>query len=133
VLRCTITAREDAGRLEHDIHTQRLPRKLCRILDRQNLEFVLVDGDGVGAGFDVRLQVAEDGVVLQQMGQRRSVGQIVDRDDIYAAVVHSGAHDVAADTAEPVDPDFDGHLTSPLSYCETIDFNEPLAWWSTPD
>jgi hypothetical protein len=36
--------------------------------------------------------------------------QIVHGDEIDAAVAHSGAHDVAADTAEPVDPDFDGHL-----------------------
>ncbi len=44
------------------------------------------------------------------MGQGVGIRQIVDGDDVDAAVAHSGAHDIAADTAEPVDPDFDGHL-----------------------
>src|SRR5580765_1554600 len=66
------------------------------------------------------------------MGQRRGIGQIVDCDDIDPTVAHGGAHDVAADTAEPVDPDFDGHLRLLRATRETIDCNERLAWWSTP-
>ena len=70
----------------------------------------LSDRDAVALGRDVGLQVAEDRVVLEQVGERLGVGQVVDGDDVDAAVVHGGAHDVAADAAEPVDPDFDGHL-----------------------
>jgi hypothetical protein len=45
--------------------------------------------------------------------QRVGVGQVVDRYDIDAAVTHRGAHDVAADAAEPVDPDFHSHRKIP--------------------
>ena len=97
------------GGLEHDVDAERLPRQLRRILDREHLELVAVDGDAVAARGDVGLQVAEDRVVLEQVRQRLGVGQVVDGDDVDPAVAHGGAHDVAADAAEPVDPDFDGH------------------------
>src|SRR5260370_41833070 len=64
------------------------------------------------------------------MGQRVGIRQIVDRDDVDGAVVDGGAHDVAADTAEPVDPDFDGHLRLLRAPGEIHDSNERLAWRS---
>ena len=76
---------EEAGRLEHDVDAEVLPRQLRRVLDRQDLELVLVDRDAVALGRDVRLQVAEDRVVLEQVRERLRVGEIVDRDDIDAA------------------------------------------------
>ena len=52
-------------------------------------------------------------VVLQQVGQRGGVGQIVDGHEVDVLVLHGGAHDVAADAPEPVDADFHCHrLTS---------------------
>ena len=48
---------------------------------------------------------------FEQVRERLRVGQIVDRDDV-DVVVHGRAHDVAADAAEPVDPDLDGHRAS---------------------
>ena len=120
-------------RLEHDVDAERLPRQLRRILHREDLELVLVDGDPVALGGDVGLEVAEDRVVLQQVGERLGVGQIVDRDDVDAAVVHGGAHDVAADAAEPVDPDFDGHLRFLPATCETLILMNGLRGGQTTD
>ena len=60
-------------------------------------------------GRDVRLQVAQNRVVLEQVGERLRVGQVVDGDNIDRVVIHRRAHDVPANPAEPVDPYFDGH------------------------
>ncbi len=65
VLRRAVAAGEDTGRLEYDINPERFPGQLRRILDRQDLEFILVDGDLVSAGGDARLEVAENGVVFE--------------------------------------------------------------------
>ena len=60
-------------------------------------------------------EVAEHGVVLQQMCQGRRVGGIVDRDEVYARVAHRGAHDIPTDSTEPVDPDSHRHSHPPLA------------------
>ena len=74
--------REPPGALEDEIHAERLPRQLRRILLGQHLELTPVDRDAVALGRDVRLEVAEDGVVLQQVGQRGRAGEVVDGDDL---------------------------------------------------
>src|SRR6185312_11522491 len=50
--------------------------------------------------------------VFQQMRQRGGVGQVVNRDEIDLFVAQCCTHDVAADAAEPVDPDFHSHYAS---------------------
>jgi hypothetical protein len=133
VLRRGVAVGEQSRRLEDDVDAQRFPRKLGRILDGQHLELVLVHRDAVPLRGDVRVEVAEYRVVLQQMGQRVGVRQVIDRHDIDAAVAHRGAHDVAADAAEPVDPHLDCHLRFPPSSGEINDFNERLARRSNHD
>ena len=125
---------EDAGRLEHHVDAEVLPRQLRRVLHRQDLELVVVDGDPVALGGDVGLQVAEDRVVLQQVGEGVGRGEIVHRDDVDVAVAHGGAHDVAADAAEPVDPDFDGHQSSKpgLPSARLTSLREPFLARSAP-
>ena len=86
---------------------------LGRVALRDDLEEILADGDAAVPGLDRLIQVAENRVVLQQMGQRLGVGQIVDRDEIDVRLLLEGrAHDVAADAAEPVDTDLDCHECS---------------------
>ena len=116
VLGGAVAVGEDAGRLEHDVDAERLPRQLRRILQREHLELVAVDGDAIARGRDVGLEIAQDRVVLEQVRERFGVGEVVDGDDVDRVVVHRRAHDVAADAAEPVDTDFDGHSqVSPLT------------------
>ncbi len=67
-------------------------------------------GNAVGGRAHVRVEIAEHRVVLEEMGQRGGVGQVVDRDEIDLLVPHRGAHDVAPDPPEPVDAHFDGHV-----------------------
>ncbi len=115
-LAAAVAVGEDAGRLEHDVDAEGLPRQLRRILQREHLELVAVDGDAIALGRDVGLEVAQNRVVLEQVGERFSGSQVVDGDDIDRIVIHRRAHDVAADAAEPVDPYFDGHSqVSPLT------------------
>ena len=47
-----------------------------------------------------------DGVVLQQMGQRFGIGDVVDADELNLGLLRHGgrAQYVAADSSEPVDP-----------------------------
>ena len=59
---------------------------------------------------DVLREPAEDRVVLQQVGEGLVVGQVVDADDLdVGARRESGAEEVAADAAEAVDANADGH------------------------
>ena len=100
---------ELAGRLEHDVDAEILPRQLRRILLREHLELIAADLDGVAGGADRHGEVAEHRVVFQQVRERRRVGDVVDRDDVDVVVRQRRAHDVAADSSEPVDADLDGH------------------------
>jgi hypothetical protein len=43
------------------------------------------------------------------MRKRRGVGDVVDGDHVHVVMGERRAHDVAADSSEPVDADLDGH------------------------
>ena len=72
---------EAAGRFDDDLRAHRLPGKLGGILFGENLDRLAVDGDAVGAGGDLVGQIAENGIVLQQVRQGFGIGEIVDRDE----------------------------------------------------
>ena len=76
---------------------------------RQHLELIAADLDGVAGGADRHGEVAEHRVVLQQVSQRRGVGDVVDGDDVDVVMRQRRAHDVAADPSEPVDANLNGH------------------------
>ena len=84
-------------------------RQLARILAREHLELIAADLDGVAAGADGHGEVAKYRVVLQEVGERRRVGDVVDRDNVHVVMGERGAHDVAADSSEPVDANLNGH------------------------
>jgi hypothetical protein len=53
-----------------------------------------------------------DGVVLQKVGKRFRVRDVVDGHDCKRRVLVRRAEEIASDPPEPVDPDFDGHVAS---------------------
>ena len=112
-LAAAVAVGEQAGRLEHDVDAEVLPRKLRRVAERHHLEDIAVDGNAVALHFDLRLQVAEHRVVLQQVRERGGVGQVVHRDEIDVLVAERRPHDVAADAPEPVDADLHCHSVPP--------------------
>ena len=61
-------------------------------------------------GLDDALVAAQHGVVLEQVRERGGVREVVDRDDVdVGAGFLRGAEEVAADAAEAVDADANGH------------------------
>src|SRR5262249_20116323 len=100
----------EPGGLDHDVHLEVLPRQLGRVALGQAL-------DG-GAGYldalvgvpDGLRQYAEDAVVLEQMRHGGDVAEVVERDDLdVVPALLRGAPEVAADPAEAVDANSDGH------------------------
>ncbi len=69
------------------------------------------------------LKRAEDRVVLQQMGQRLGVGDVVRRDDLDGRVAGRRPENVAADAAESVDADLDAHEMPPWGVVRKRKFN----------
>ena len=61
---------EASGGFHHHLRAQRLPVQLGRVFFGKDADLAAVDVDGVRRGGDVVLQVAEDGVVFEQMRQR---------------------------------------------------------------
>ena len=68
-------------------------------------------------------QVAEYGIVLQQMRQRLRVREVVDGDDFDVFVAQRGTQYVAPDTAKAVDTHLDCHVSSEIKdicLCESV-------------
>jgi hypothetical protein len=70
------------GRLNDHLDVQILPRQLLRILHRQHFDRFSIDQDLIVFCFDASLEGAVHRVVLQQIGQRLGVGQIIDGDEL---------------------------------------------------
>src|SRR5207302_1930464 len=70
-----------------------------------------IDHNGIRLGLDVVMEIAQDGIVFQQVGQRFGIGEVVDRHKFQLAIINGGAQHVAPDAAESVDADFDCHAS----------------------
>ena len=100
---------EEAGGLDDDLGADGGPVELGGVALGEDLDLLAVDGDEVVAVLDVVFEVAEDGVVLEQMGEGRRRGEVVDGDEVDLGVGEGGAEDVATDAAEAVDAYLDCH------------------------
>ena len=94
---------EVAGGFDDDLGADGGPVELGGIALGEDLDLLAVDGDEVVACGDVVVQVAEDGVVLEQVSQGRRAGQVVDGDKFDFGIAERGAENVAANAAEAVD------------------------------
>ncbi len=83
-------------------------------LSLKTLMDLVVDGDAVRAGGDLVRQIAQDGIVFQQMGQGLGVGEIVDRHEFDIAVIERSAKHVSPDASESVDSYFNCHFASEI-------------------
>ena len=73
---------EEAGRLDDDVDAEVLPRQRARVALGEHLDGLAVDDDGLSSASTDFAEPAEDGVVLEQVRQRRGVGEVVDADDL---------------------------------------------------
>ena len=75
-----------------------------------NLDGLAVNGDGVIVVADLTGETTHDRVVLQEVGQRLGVGEVVDSDHLeVGALLSKGAEEVTANAAKTVDTNLDGH------------------------
>ena len=108
---------EDAGGLDDHVDAEIAPRNRRRpLLDLERLHSPGADDQGVAIENDILGQPPQDGVELQQVGQRGVVGEVVDRDDLdvgalaFGLLGCQGPIEVASDTAEAVHANPDRHV-----------------------
>ena len=101
---------EEAGGFDDDLCADGGPVELGGVALGEDLELLAVDGDEVGAVGDLVLEVAQDGVVLEQVRERGRRGDVVDGDDFELGVANCSAEDVASDAAEAVNAYFYRHF-----------------------
>ena len=106
VLRRAFLVRKAARAFEHELYAEILPGELLGFLDRRDLDRFAVHDQRIALRLDRAGKAFVDGVVLQQMGQRFGIGDVVDADELDLGLLRHGgrAQYVAADSSEPVDP-----------------------------
>ena len=102
--------REQPRGLDDHVHAEVGPGQRAGITLRQHVERAPADLQPVAFHGDRFGKVAEDRIVLQQVGQRVGARDVVDRRELDIAVAERRPQHVAADAAKPVDPDSDAHL-----------------------
>ena len=105
---------EEAGGLHDHVHAQLAPGEVGRLAFGEHLDRMAVGDEPVLGHFHVLEGAAVDGVVLQQVGHRRDVAEVVDGNDLDVGVVHHGAERQASYAAESVNANFGCHAY-PLS------------------
>jgi hypothetical protein len=115
VLRGVVTPGEPARRLDHDVDAQVGPWEACRVALREHPHLGAVDEDRAIPLLDLAWEAPVHRVVLEQVGERVHVRDVVQRNELDLGVVLvGGAEDVAPDAPEPVDPDLHScHLRGP--------------------
>src|SRR3954471_3129453 len=103
---------EASGGLDNDLGAYRLPIDFGRILFGKDLEGATFYLDGVGAGGDLVIEVAEHRIVLQKMSQSFRIGQVIHRYELKIRVVQRSAQNIATDASKSIDTYFDCHLAS---------------------
>ena len=93
---------------------QLAPGEVGRLAFGEHLDRMAVGDEPVLGHFHVLEGAAVDGVVLQQVGHRRDVAEVVDGNDLDVGVVHHGAERQASYATESVNANFGCHAY-PLS------------------
>jgi hypothetical protein len=109
------TRAEVPGGLDDDVDAEVRPRQVAGSVLAQHADLAAVEGDDVAvAGHGCR-ELPVDGVVGEEMGEGRGIGDVVDGDDLQIGAPLVGrAHEAATDAAEAVDGDASGHGCSPV-------------------
>ncbi len=101
---------EEAGRLDHDVDAEVAPGQVGRVALGQHLDLLAVDHQRALVGLDGAREAAQDRVVLEQVGHRGRVDQVIDGDEleVRARRVRRAEH-VAPNPPETVDADLHSH------------------------
>ena len=111
VSRGLVLGGEDARAFQGDVHLQLGVRQVGRVALGRDFDLARANVDPVLAGRDGAGEAAVHRVIAEQVGVGLDRTQVVDRHDldVLAAVLDDGAKDEAADAAEAVDGDANGH------------------------
>ena len=98
-------AGEETGAFQDNVYTQLAPRQFCGVLDGRDTNLFSVDNQAIGSVRHCALKTTMGRVVLQQVGQGRSVGEVVDSYNLNVGTYDEVAKGEAADAAKSVDCD----------------------------
>src|SRR5580693_3111250 len=104
--------RKQAGGFNDNVRPDAGPVDFRGIFHFEYFEGFPVDGDGILRVRNDLREIPEDRIVLQQVRESLGVGNVVHGDELNILVTERGAHNVASDAAEAVDPDLNGHTSS---------------------
>ena len=109
-----LVLQEEAGGFDDNVGTDFVPLELGGILFSGEADLLAVDDHEVAFNFDVVVEDAVDGVVLQHVSEVLGIEKVVDSDDfdVLGEVFHCGAENHAADSSESVNSNFDSHFFS---------------------
>ena len=93
---------EEAGGFDDDLGADGSPVELGWVALCEDLDLLAVYGDKVRAVGDLLLEVTEDGVIFEEVGQGGGGGEVVDGDEFDVWVAEGGTEDVASNAAEAV-------------------------------
>ena len=116
-------AREETGAFHYHIDVELPPRQLGRVALGDDLDAVPIHDQAVAVDFDGARELAVRGVVLQQVGVRVGVAEVVNGDELQAVLLAAfvmRAQDHTADAPETVDRNLDGHFTMLLTASATF-------------
>ena len=82
MLRGLLAPGKDAGGLDDDVAAEVAPGEVGRVAFAEDTKDVAADDEVVALNVDVAGIDAMDGVVLEQVGERVRVGDVVDGDDV---------------------------------------------------
>src|ERR1700730_9199335 len=109
-MHCRLVAcREKPGRLDYDLRAEFAPRQLGWVALGEHAKSVAVEHDLIALHLDLMRERAVNRIMLEQMGERLCVGDIVDGNDFEILLMKRRAEEHAPDTAEAVDTYFDCH------------------------
>ena len=101
---------EDAGRLDDDVDAEVAPRQLGRVALGQHPQLVAVDRDAGLRGLTLLGRMPRTESYLSRWAIVGSVAEVVDGDEVDVGTGGlGGPEEVAADPAEAVDSNTDGH------------------------
>ena len=109
----TLLIDKNPSSFDHKINAPLLPRQVEGIAIRKALDVLAIDNDRVVGIAHFRIaDVAQHGVVLEQVGVRPRIGGVVKTHHLDARIEASAepaTHEVAANAAESVDRYAQGH------------------------
>jgi hypothetical protein len=102
--------REEAGRLQNDVHAEVFPGERGGVALGEELELLVADADAAVDRLDLLVQRPEDGVVLEQVRHRLRIAEVVRGHEVdVRPPLPRGAEEIAPDAPETVDTHANAH------------------------